>query len=293
MFTGSYWPGDLYVFRGKADGTFAAGEILKDADGSNLSAGPKWKGEQEPEMDALAAVPFPVDHDGDGDLDLLVGNIAGRVILIPNEGTPTKASFVGSKRAPVVAGGTPIEVPGGDSGPTVADWDGDGKADLVVGAGDGSVLWYRNTGTAKAPKYEAGVALLGPSKGGYAAPFEHGAAPSGPGSRTKVHATDWNGDGRLDLLVGDLWYEKAEEPKLSPEEKAKRDQLRKRRDQMNAEFSELFEKLGNGYEKDPRAIALQEEMSQVYEALSKVDPNPTPHGSVWLHLRRPAASPAK
>ena len=163
----------------------------------------------------------------------------------------------------------------------------------MVGAGDGSVLWYRNTGTAKAPKYEAGVALLEPSKGGYSAPVEHGGAPSGPGSRTKVHATDWNGDGRLDLLVGDLWYEKAPDPKLSAEDTARRDQFRKRRDELNAEFSELAAKLGQAYEKDPRAIALQEEMSQVYEALSKLDPRPTPRGSVWLSLRRPAAPPSK
>ena len=29
-------------------------------------------------------------------------------------------------------------------------------------------------------------------------------APAHPGNRTKVHVTDWNGDGRVDLLVGDV-----------------------------------------------------------------------------------------
>src|SRR5437868_8071022 len=36
----------------------------------------------------------------------------------------------------------------------VADWDGDGLADLIVGCGDGSVIFYRNIGTAKEPRSE-------------------------------------------------------------------------------------------------------------------------------------------
>ena len=37
------------------------------------------------------------------------------------------------------AGGTPISAPGRNSGPVVTDWDGDGRDDLLVGCGDGSV----------------------------------------------------------------------------------------------------------------------------------------------------------
>ena len=36
-----------------------------------------------------------------------------------------------------------------DSHPIAADWDGDGKLDLLVGAGDGSVWFFRNLGTSK------------------------------------------------------------------------------------------------------------------------------------------------
>ena len=42
---------------------------------------------------------------------------------------------------------------------------------------------------------------------------------SGPSSRVKVHVTDWNGDGRPDLLVGDVQWERSERGKLSREER--------------------------------------------------------------------------
>src|SRR5262249_16855449 len=148
------------MFRGLGGGKYAKGEILKDKDGKNLNAGPPWKSERKPEMDSLAASPWLVDFDGDGDLDLLVGNIAGYVVLLRNEGDRTHPPFV--RVAHVQAGGSDLKVEG-DAGPFTADWDGDGKWDLIVGAGDGSVTWFRNTGTNQAPVFASGVQLIGPS----------------------------------------------------------------------------------------------------------------------------------
>src|SRR5262245_37477580 len=62
------------------------------------------------------------DWDGDGVLDLIVGEISGKVYLVPNEGTKTKWAF--GKERQLMAGGKPLVVPG-DAGPFVCDWDGD------------------------------------------------------------------------------------------------------------------------------------------------------------------------
>ena len=75
------------------------------------------------------------------------------------------------------------------------DLNGDGKPDLLVGAGDGSVTWFRNVGARKEPKFAAGVTLVPASVSGDGtdAPKE-----ARRGTRAKVCAVDWNGDGRLD-----------------------------------------------------------------------------------------------
>lgn len=71
---------------------------MQSKDGGNLNAGAKWESEDEPNMDSLAASPALMDWDADGDFDLLVGNIAGRVILILNEGD-AKTPVWSEKRA--------------------------------------------------------------------------------------------------------------------------------------------------------------------------------------------------
>lgn len=280
VLTGSYWPGHLYLFRGIGDGTYEKGRILEDAKGEKLHAGGTWKSDDEPDMDSLAAVPFAVDHDGDGDLDLLVGNISGRVILIPNEGTSKKPAYNREKRRALE-----VKVEG-DAGPVVADWDQDGTPDLLVGAGDGAVTFFRNTGSRREPVYAAGAKILPASKTAYANPVPHGAAPEGPGMRTKVSVTDWNGDGKLDLLVGDFWYEKPEERKLTAAQERELAELKELRDRITREYSELYRKLGKEAKGDERIRKLQKELSDVYEKLSKLEPRATPHGSVWLYLRK-------
>ena len=81
----------------------------------------------------------------------------------------------------------------------MADWDGDGLADLLVGSGSGAVQWFRNSGTRTAPKLAKPVELAA------AAGREFNVKKLvAPATRTKPAVADWNGDGRPDLLVGDF-----------------------------------------------------------------------------------------
>jgi len=73
----------------------------------------------------------------------------------------------------------------------VADWNGDGLYDLILGDRDGYVTVYLNQGTNAAPKYAVGMRLRG---GGKEIKVK---SPSAP------YLVDWNGDGKIDLLVGD------------------------------------------------------------------------------------------
>ncbi|HEX5137203.1 MAG TPA: VCBS repeat-containing protein [Planctomycetota bacterium] len=58
----------------------------------------------------------------------------------------------------IEAGGKPIDTEVGHAAPFVADFDGDGVRDLLVGQFGGGILWiFRNEGTNAAPKLAAGV----------------------------------------------------------------------------------------------------------------------------------------
>jgi len=229
-------------------------------------------------MDSLAASPALVDWENDGDFDLLVGNISGRVILILNEGTPQAAAF-GAKRAVRDAQGD-LKV-AGDAGPEVADWDGDGLWDLLVGAGDGAVILHRNAGSKTAPAFAAGVPLI-PGIDWEQSVLAAGAEPQRPGMRAKCSVADWNRDGRPDLLVGDFMSRAQPEPVLSPEQIAERDRLRAERDTLSQNYPG---DLGPEEEK-----AWNERYSKIHEALTPLEAGSTMHGFVWVYLR---TGPAK
>ncbi len=180
------WPGQIYLFPGETGGKFGEGRVINDKDGKRIN------------IDRASAI-FAADWDSDGDLDLVHGGIKGEVHLIPNDGDAKEYRF--GKAQNLKAGGRTIRVNHGDAGPCVADWDGDGLADLLLGSGAGGVVWHRNVGTAKKPRLAEGKPLV-PETATLFGPA--GGEKPASGMRTKVGVTDWNEDGRLDLVVGDF-----------------------------------------------------------------------------------------
>ena len=181
VLTGSYMPGEIWLFRARASGGFAPGETVKNADGKPLIVG-------------RASWPFAVDWDADGDLDLVLGNMFGAVFLARGSATP----LAFGAHEPLRIAGDPLVLHTSNAAPCVTDWDGDGALDLLLGAGDGAVRFYRNESARGEPHLGASTFLIPPLDEGTPT-----AELTRPGTRTRVAVCDWNADGRTDLLVGE------------------------------------------------------------------------------------------
>jgi hypothetical protein len=132
------------------------------------------------------SVPTLADLDGDGDLDLLVGS----KILPQAEGASiTRWENVGTRTAPSFRhrGELPERVEF-QAAPAVGDLDGDGRPDLLVGSWRDRLQYWRNTGTATAPAWTlADSQFVSISRG----------------SNTVPALADLDGDGDLDLVIGE------------------------------------------------------------------------------------------
>lgn len=190
--------GKVYLYRRKPNGTFAMPEVLQQEVRGLIGTGTKPLNQGPSSAVAMA------DWFDQGKLDLFLGTGDGYVYLVRNEGTRQKPLFRRPER--LKADGKLIVADGGTAGPFVADWDGDGRLDLLVGCGSGRVVWYRNIGAKGQPQLGAGVTLVEP----YSANATIRRASSGNPTRSALNAkicvADWNGDGRPDLIVGDYSY---------------------------------------------------------------------------------------
>jgi len=233
-----------------------------------------------------ASAAHAADWDGDSDYDLIIGDIRGKVFLVPNEGTPESYAF--GKEQQLQAGGNPIDVKR-SAGPFAADWDKDGDLDLLVGADDGSVSLFRNTAYAKSPELVSAVQLV--------PPVEKTSKQRPPkdvrcGSRSKICVVDWNEDGLPDLLVGDFAVQEPNLPEPTPEQKAEHAEIRQELEKVREHYRTLSEKL---FAKDPARTKeqieqLEKEQEEVSKRMtylySKLPAESERHGWVWLFLRK-------
>ncbi|MFC1555388.1 FG-GAP repeat domain-containing protein [candidate division KSB1 bacterium] len=161
-----------------------------------------------------------MDWNNDGKFDLLPGDTDGAVWIFINIGTkekPVLAEGVNVKangkmitnkqiiykqvdgKIQIKDGSIVIDktIPGNHelSGPYsklhYADWDNDGLKDLVIGTDSGEIFFYKNKGSAQSPKL-GNAKEIKLESGEYARSGQH-----------RLEITDWNNDGKIDLLVGE------------------------------------------------------------------------------------------
>ncbi|MHC4877525.1 MAG: FG-GAP repeat domain-containing protein [Planctomycetota bacterium] len=164
--------GDIDLVCGDEDGRVALIENTGDIKtGVPLFHAPRYFLQEADKLKCGAlATPYCIDWDGDGDEDILSGNTAGYVELFENLGIPDGSElprWAAPKR--LKGGGEVIRIQAGPNGSiqgpceakwgyttfTVADWDHDGLADIMLNSIWGKVLWYRNLGTKTEPQLDA------------------------------------------------------------------------------------------------------------------------------------------
>lgn len=147
------------------------------------------------------SVPSFAYWNDDGLMDLIVGEggggFPGKVRMYLNtrsSAAPQFGSFVYAQSE----GADLVVAASGCLGafPRVAYWDGDGRKDLLVAIDRGKLYFHRNVGTAKGPQLAKGK-LLELKGDGFSSSY-----------RTRIDVTDWNNDGKKDIVIGTFYSSK-------------------------------------------------------------------------------------
>jgi hypothetical protein len=188
--------GDLDAFIGNFDGTLAYFQNSRDYyrdSGADRIATPTFvqRSAANNPFNGVnvggASRPALVDLDRDGDLDAVVGAADGTLRYYKNTGSALAPLFVAQSGAANPFDGVNV---GGTGAPGFADIDGDADLDAFIGATDGTLRYYKNTGSALAPVFTAQSGADNPFSG------------EDVGDQSAPSFVDVDGDGDLDAFVG-------------------------------------------------------------------------------------------
>ncbi len=141
----------------------------------------------------LGIAPVVADWNGDGVQDLVAGLADRRVQFFENTGTTSAPVFAAPVDVEIsIPASVPQSIDVGDRAmPAVADWNRDGRSDLIVGALDGKIRVYLDTVASGEPYFQAEL-IVQDADGDLVVPT----------GRSAPAVIDLNGDGRRDLVAG-------------------------------------------------------------------------------------------
>ena len=240
---------EVRISHGQGQRVFDAPEKLRDRRGTIVRL-------------PFASCMTVADWDGDGDPDLVFGSSGGELRLFKHLGLGASAPRFGTSGVLEVVDIDPVP----RLGPTtqVADWDGDGVLDLLVGSNEGSVVCYRVDLVEGVRALQAGEVLLQPCYAEQPASLAKNAQTGAlEPILTRSHlraapaACDWNGDGLMDLLVGDSFAAAEPEPQLTSDQVKQRDELRAQLEEVRKEAQAVKQDIEDLVENDLFALGLK------------------------------------
>jgi hypothetical protein len=134
--------------------------------------------------------PFAVDYNGDDIVDLLLGTGDGKIVLYVNQGDNENPLFSDYTYLTTGTDATIVDI-GERAVPCMADLNGDGLNDLLVGCGEGYLYYAENQGNSRQPHFN---------------PIEILEDISNQQIRVEGNCNpimvDWDGNGINDILLG-------------------------------------------------------------------------------------------